>query len=895
MTSLLAKMRAFFDRLSVTVLRRDGEAGFDAELEAHVAMDTEAGVRAGLDSIEARRQALVRMGGAEQARQAYRERARLAWLEDVPRDLGYGARMLMRQKAATAVAVLTLAIGIGASTAIFSAVKPILISPLPYPHAKRLMMVWETGTSGVLSPVTFGTFYGISQQNRSFDALAVFKGWQPAATATSDADRPERLDGQRVSADYFRTLGVSPRLGRDFQSSDDRFRGPNVVILSDRIWRNRYGSDSAIVGKQIRLDDAPYTVIGVMPGDFENVVSSTAEVWAPLQYNPALPWDGREWGHHLHMIGRSKPGISSQQAAKELSVVLRSLAQIYARGYDSSGGAPKGMAVHALQGDLTESVRPALLAVLGAVVLVLLIACVNVASLQLARGVQRRAEFAMRTALGAPRGRLVRQLLAESLLLAAIGCAVGTAVAKAGVSALLELSPPGLPRLNAIALDGWVFLFALVLTTLIGLGVGLVSSLQASRTELQTGVQQSSGRSVDGNHRTRRVLVVTEVSLAVVLLVSAGLLLRSMQRLFAVDPGFDAQHLITMQVQESGHRYDSDTARLQLFQQALDKIRRVPGVVAAGLTSQLPLSGDQDVYGIEFEKDHNPLGVPAFRYAVSAGYLEAMHIPLLRGRALNELDRAGAPVAVLITESLAREEFAGQDPIGQRVRLGPDAGQANKPWATIVGVVGNVKQESLALKSEDAFYVTTGQWPWGDPVQSVVVRTGGGIEPVTLTSAIQEAIWAADKTRPITRVATMNELVAATALERRFVLVLFEAFGLVALALAAIGIYGILAGSVTERTREIGVRTALGATRTDILALVLRQGMTLTVIGMAIGLCGALAAGRALNAMLFGVTWLDASTYAVAIGLLFAVSGIACLIPARRAASIDPMKALRTE
>jgi putative ABC transport system permease protein len=348
-------------------------------------------------------------------------------------------------------------------------------------------------------------------------------------------------------------------------------------------------------------------------------------------------------------------------------------------------------------------------------------------------------------------------------------------------------------------------------------------------------------------------------------------------------------------VQESGHRYDSDAARLQLFQQALESIRRIPGVTAAGFTSQLPLSGDQDIYGVEFEKDHNPLGVPAFRYAVSAGYLEAMHIPLLRGRALNELDRAGAPVAVLITESLAREEFAGQDPIGQRVRLGPDAGQANKPWATIVGVVGNVKQESLALKSEDAFYVTTGQWPWGDPVQSVVVRTGGGIEPVTLTSAIQEAIWAADKTRPITRVATMNELVAATALERRFVLVLFEAFGLVALALAAIGIYGILAGSVTERTREIGVRAALGATRTDILALVLRQGMALTVIGMEIGLCGALAAGRALNAMLFGVTWLDASTYAVAIGLLFAVSGIACLIPARRAASIDPMKALRTE
>jgi putative ABC transport system permease protein len=368
-----------------------------------------------------------------------------------------------------------------------------------------------------------------------------------------------------------------------------------------------------------------------------------------------------------------------------------------------------------------------------------------------------------------------------------------------------------------------------------------------------------------------------------------------MQRLFSVDPGFDAAHLISMQVQESGHRYDSDSARLQLFQESLNNIRLVPGVVSAGFTSQLPLSGDQDIYGIEFEKDHNPLGEPAFRYAVSPGYLETMHIPLRRGRMLNERDSAGAPAAVLITESLAREEFAGHDPIGRRVRLGPDAGQADKPWATIVGVVGNVKQESLALNQEEAFYITTSQWAWGDAVQSAVVRTRADVAPATLAAAIEEAIWSVDKTRPITRVATMDELVAATALERRFVLTLFEAFGIVALALAAIGIYGILAGSVTERTREIGVRAALGATRNDILSLVMRQGMGMTVIGLAIGLCGSLVAGRALNAMLFGVTWLDLFTYLGAVTLLFAVSGIACVIPACRAASIDPMEALRTE
>jgi len=348
-------------------------------------------------------------------------------------------------------------------------------------------------------------------------------------------------------------------------------------------------------------------------------------------------------------------------------------------------------------------------------------------------------------------------------------------------------------------------------------------------------------------------------------------------------------------VQESGHRYDSDAVRLQFFEQALDRIRSIPGVVSAGLTSQLPLSGDQDVYGIQFEKDNNPLGDAAYRYAVSPGYLETMRVPLRRGRLLNEHDVSGAPVAVLITQSLADREFAGQDPIGQHVRIGPDIGQVDRPWATIVGVVGNVRQESLAIMQQDAFYITTAQWAWGDDSQSIVVRTRSEIVPASLAPAIQEAIWSVDRDRPIDRVSAMDKLLAATEVQRRFVLVLFEAFGLVALALAAIGIYGVLSGSVTERTREIGVRAALGATRSDILALVLRQGMTMTCIGLGLGLCAALAAARALEAMLFGVSWLDRLTYFGATVLLFVVAGVACLIPARRAASIDPMKALRTE
>jgi putative ABC transport system permease protein len=810
-------------------------------------------------------------------------------------DVRYGLRMLAHNPGFTAVTVCTLAIGVGASTAIFSAVKPILIDPLPYPHASRLMMLSEMRRDGAPMPVTFATFEGLSQRSHSFDSLAVFKPWQAAATSTGQADRPERIEGQRVSADFFRTLGVAPLLGRDFRPSDDRFRGPSVVILSNRLWRRRFAADAAIVGKQVRLDDELYTVIGVMPGSFENVLSPSAEIWSPLQYNPALPDGGREWGHHLHLIARLKAGVGSQQASSELGGIMHSLAQIYVKGYDSSGGPPDGMLVQPLQHNLTKAVRPALLAILGAVLLMLLIACVNLTNLLLARGSQRRAEFAMRAALGAPRRRLARQLLTESLMLAMLGGALGLLVAEVGVKALVLLSPPALPRLNAIAVDSPIFLFAFLLTTLIGVVVGLISAAQAGRSDLHGDLGQGSGRATAGHHWTRRILVVTEVSLAVTLLVSTGLLLRSMQRLLAVDPGFNAYSVLTMQVQESGQRYLSGAARLQFFEQALDSIRRIPGVVSAGITSQLPLNGDQDVYGIQFEKDNNPTGQAAFRYAVSPGYFSAMQIPLLGGRLLNEHDGVGAPIAILISQSIADSKFAGQNPIGQRARVGPDAGDINQPWATIVGIVGNVKQESLAVGNEDAFYITTAQWVWVDPVQSIVVRTRTQADAANLAPSVQTAIWSVDRDRPVDRVATMDTLLASTAQERRFVLILFEAFGLVALVLAAIGIYGILSGSVTERTREIGVRSALGATRANLLALVLRQGMTMTALGLAAGLCMALVAARALTAMLFGISWLDRLTYLAATLLLLVVSFAACLIPARRAAAIDPMKALRNE
>jgi predicted permease len=551
------------------------------------------------------------------------------------------------------------------------------------------------------------------------------------------------------------------------------------------------------------------------------------------------------------------------------------------------------MLVNALQDDVTRMVRPALLAVLGAVMLVLIIACVNVTNLLLARGAQRRGEFAMRAALGAARTRLARQLLTESLLVAVLGGALGMIVAKFGVQALVALSPSELPRVNVIRLDGAVFVFGLVITTVIGILVGLIPALQASTRDLHSGIQQRSTRAAGSRQRTRRTLVVAEVALALVLLVSAGLLLRTLHHLFAVDPGFDASHLLTMQVQEAGKKFRSDAVRFQFFERALEAVRQVPGVVSAGFTAQLPLSGDYDVFGIEFEKDRNPLGGPGFRYAVTPGYLETMRIGLRRGRLLNDHDTVNAPAVVLINESFAKRKFGGDDPIGQRIRVGPNMGQVDKPWATIVGVVDDVRQESLAVDAEDAFYLPTVQWAWGDDVLSLVVRTEG--DAAAMAPAIRKAIWSVDKDQPIVRVATMEAMVARSEAQRHFALVLFECFAVVALLLAAIGIFGVLSGSVTERMREIGVRCALGASRGDILSMVLGQGITLTGIGVVIGLAGALAASQLIASMLFGVSRLDPVTYAGVILLLAGVSVVACWVPAWRAARVDPMITLRTE
>jgi putative ABC transport system permease protein len=812
-------------------------------------------------------------------------------------DVRYVLRQLRKSPGFTIICVLTLALGIGASTAIFSAVNPVLFEPLPYPHPDRLVMIWNT-YQGARTEIAFGTYRELVERSRSFETMAAFQPWQPAMTGDA---QPERLDGQRASASFFRVLGVHPFLGRDFLSSEDVFHGPKVAILSDKLWRRKFNGDRTIIGHQVKLDGDIFTVIGVMPHTFENVLSPSADIWTPLQYDTsqiATNFNSGEWGNHLKMAGRLRPGISRDQGARELNQIARYALPEFPRPRWAS--LTHGLISDSLQDDIAQGVKPALLAVFGAVILVLAIACVNVVNLLLARSAQKWGEFVVRAALGASRLRVTRQLITESLLLASLGGVFGIGVAVAGVRMLLALSPPGLPRLDVIAVDRVVFAFALGITTLIGLLTGLIPALHFSRKELHVGLERSSRRTAGGHSWTRQGLVITEVALALILLVGAGLLLRSMRRLLATDPGFNPTHVLTMQVQTSGHQFDNlpaspgagDNLRPRFFEQALEAVRQVPGVKQAAFTSLLPLSDDPSwvsTYGARFENDDPQGGHNVFRYAVSSDYCQTMGIPLRSGRFLDKHDSVAAPQAALISESLAKRQFPGQDPIGKRLHVGPN----DRPWYVVVGVVGDVKQTSLALDQPDAVYISTAQTWFADDTLSLVVRTGEDV--TSIAPAIRNAIWSVDKDQPIVRVATMSNLVAISEAERNFVLILFEAFGIVALALAAVGIYGVLSGSVTERTCEIGVRAALGASRSNILALVLRRGMRLTGLGVVIGLFGAGAASQALMSLLFGVSRLDMITYLSVIARLAVVSGIACWVPARRAAKVDPMVALRFE
>ena len=857
------------------------------EVEHYLHEATAAFQAEGLSPEEAQRAARRHVGHLPAVVEEVRDAGWETIVERLAIDVRYSVRRLLNSPGFAVVCVCTLGLGIGAVTAIFSAVKPILLDPLPYPHADRIVTIWDVGTERSRADVTFGTYRETAERSRSFDSLAVMKPWLPTLTGIA---QPERLDGQRVSAGYFRVLGVAPALGGDFRQSDDRPGGSNVAMLSDGLWRRRFGGDRAIIGRQIRLNDDPYTVIGVMPGRFENILAPSTEAWALLQYDPSLPPEGREWGHHLRLVGRLLPGTDLDSARRDLEAIARSRVEAFTR--PAWAALDYGFIVTSMHDEMTRDTRPTLLAVAAAVLLLLAIAAVNVASLLLARSAERRGELAMRAALGASRTRLVQQLLTDSLVIALLGGAAGVAVAGAGIRALVALSPDGLPRADAIALDWPVLAFAFAVSTAIGFAIGTIPAAHVVRDDIHARVEQMSRRTVPGRRRARGALVIAQVALALVLLVTAGLLLRSVQRILAIDPGFSPEALLTMQVQTSGRRFDDDAVTNRFFADALAAVRAVPGVSAAAFTSQLPLTGDLDTYGVQLESapavrpddDHS-----AFRYAVSPGYFEAMRIPLRRGRLLDERDTDRAAPAVVIGASLARRRFAGRDPIGQRVHVGP----TDRPWYTVVGIVGDVRQTSLAVSQADGVYVTNAQWPFADMARWLAVRAKG--DAAALAPTVRQAIWQVDKDRPIVRVATMDGLVARSEAQRRFTMILFETFGLTALVLAATGLYGLLAGSVTERTREIGVRAALGASRLDILALVVRQGMMLTAAGAAAGLIASALVSRGIVTLLYDVSPLDPLTYAAVAALLFAVAAFASAIPAARAAWIDPSVTLRSE
>jgi putative ABC transport system permease protein len=623
-----------------------------------------------------------------------------------------------------------------------------------------------------------------------------------------------------------------------------------------------------------------------------------------MQFREQAPFQSGEWGHQLRMIGRLRAGVPVESAQQEISAIASTPVAEFAR--PEWAALEFGLVIESLQSSVTAGARPVLLAVAGSVLLLLVLACANVTNLLLARGVARRRELAVRAVLGAQWPRLVRQLLTESLLLASLGGVIGLGLAFGGVRAIVALAPADLPRLDAVGLDWSAFLFALAVTTLIGIVVGLAPALRGARPELRPDLS-SGARATGGSRRVLRSgLVVAEVALALVLLIGAGLLLRSVERLYDGTPGFEGSNVLTMQIVASGYfveqtadgyRLRSDAEALVLFESMLDAVRGVPGVVDAAFTTQLPLSGDRDFYGVTFESDTqaSPSAADgALRYVVTADYFRAMGIPLLEGRVLDAQDRPGAMEAVVLSESFAKRRFGDRNPIGERLRIGPENFAPDRPWDVVVGVVGDVKQSSLeALVPPDAFYVALGQWMWVDAVQSLVVRTDS--DPAALFPSIKNAISSVSSIPAIARVATMDELMAASEAERRFALTVFGMFAAAALVLSALGLYGIIAGNVAERTREIGLRSAFGATPQQILALVVRQGMTLAGVGVAIGLAGAAAATQGLESLLYGVTSLDPLTYGGVIALMAAVAVAASWLPAARAARVDPTIALRAE
>jgi putative ABC transport system permease protein len=795
----------------------------------------------------------------------------------------YGARMLLKKPGFTLIAVITLALGIGANAAIFSVVNAVLLRPLPFKDPDRLMLIRETKIPQFPEfSVSPGNFLDWRNQNTVFERLVAFNGVSFNMVGTGD---PEQIRGMKVTDGFFAMLGAQPQLGRDFLPEEDQPGRNNVVILSNGLWQRRFGGDPKILNQALTLSGQSYTVIGVMPATFR-FGGPDLDLWTPMAFT------AREaqihGGHWLSAIGRLKPGATENQARAEMVAIAGRLAAQYPDA--NTGWSVKLMP---LLDYIVRDIKPALVVLLCAVAFVLLIACANVANLLLARAAGRQKEIAIRTALGAGRARIIRQLLTESVLLALLGGAGGLGLAKWGMDLLLKLAPEDLPRMSDVALDGRALAFTAAVTLLTGLIFGLVPALQSSRPNLNETMNETGRGSTEGRRRqlVRGALVVLEVASALVLLVSSGLLIKSFWRLQQVDPGFNPDNTLTLSVSLPRSKYPEEPQQVAFFQQLLEKVRALPGVQAAGATNPLPMAGDTVLGFVVQGRPPLPPGASQSTnyYSVSADYFKAMGIRLLRGRLISERDVKEAPHVAVINETMAKKIFPDEDPIGKRITF--DGGEANPDWYEIVGVVGDVKQYGLDQATPMQTYEPYTQQTY--PFMTLVARASG--DPTKLTAAIRNAVLELDKEQPIANIRTLDRILSTSTAQQRFSTLLLGVFAAVAMSLAAVGIYGVLSHAVTQRTPEIGIRMALGAARGDVLRLVVGAGMRLAMIGVAAGLAVAFGLTRLMSALLFGVSPTDPMIFGLIPLLIVIVALLACYIPARRATKVDPLVALRIE
>ncbi len=815
-------------------------------------------------------------------------------------DLRYGLRTMARAPGFTAVAILTLALGIGSNTAIFSVANAVLLRPLPFYEPDRLMQVWHTPPQASFPGIpTFAVspanFLDWRSQNQTFEDMAAYGFGRYTLTGTG---HPEAI--RMVAATYglFSILRSKPLLGRVFIAGEDEPGREHEVLLSNSLWRSRFGANPEMVGKNIELNGQAFTVIGIMEPGFEFPISTDPDD-RPQMWKP-LAWTDQERAiredHNFGVIGRLKPGVTLKQAQADLDSISNRLAQIYPK--ENKGW---GAIAIPIRQDLVGDVRPALLILLGAVAFVLLIACANVANLTLSKALSRRKEVAVRAALGASRRRLLQQALSESLLLALAGGALGLLIAHYGVELIVDFLAGRLPRSNEIALNSWVLTFTVVISLASGLAAGLLPALRMSKADLNEALKQGLGRTASnsGGNRTRNMLVVSEVALSLMLLISAGLMIRSLWTLRHVNPGFDPHDVVTMEVSVPTGKFTEPTQQIAFFSDVLDGVRALPGVQSAGLIDSLPLSdnGSHQPVFVEGQPKLPMADLPEVDVRlISPGYLSTMHIPLLRGRDLDDSDVAGRPGAVLISQSMAKQFWPDEDPIGKRLTLYffPNLTRV------VVGVVADVKLNAMnetrpaaALYSPLAQMTAAAGEQWSSYGMNLTVRTT--VAPSNVLPAITNSIRDIDPEVPLLNVRTMGDSVSASLMPEHFTMLLLAAFAGLALLLAMIGIYSVMSYSVSRRTNEIGIRVALGASPSDVLRLVIRQGMTLAILGSAIGMVGALALSRLMVSLLYGIKPTDPATFAVVAIVLMLVALAACYIPARRAMRVDPIIAVRYE